>query len=191
MISIVFIGISLSMDAFAVTIANGINLKGFNIRHALVMAAYFGIFQFLMPLIGAFLASTVSGYISFFGPYISFVFLAFIGFRMIWSSLKIADSGASCNTRAAASNLNGKRLLVLAVATSIDALAVGVSFAFMDILLLPACLVIGAITFVICLAGGMIGCRIPWLTGRKAELAGGLILVAIGMKILVEGVFLK
>jgi putative Mn2+ efflux pump MntP len=188
MLAIALIGISLSMDAFAVTVVNGICIRGFNIRHALVMAAYFGAFQFLMPLIGSFLASTVSEHISLFGPYISFVILAFIGIRMIRSSYKDAVSRSGGKTEATGANLSGKRLLVLAVATSIDALAVGVSFAFMDIMLLPACLLIGAITFVVCVAGGMIGCRIPWLTGSRAELAGGVILTAIGIKILLEGV---
>ena len=189
MFSVVLIGISLSMDAFAVTLANGLSVKGFGLRHAFVMASYFGAFQFLMPLIGAFLAGTVSGYISFFGPYISFFFLAFIGFRMIWGAVRGPGSGSEGKTDAGVISLSGRRLIVLAVATSIDALAVGVSFAFMDIGLLPACIVIGAITFAVCFIGGILGCRIKWLTGKRAEFAGGLILIAIGVKILIEGVF--
>ena len=187
MLSIVLIGLSLSMDAFAVTVANGLSMKGFGLRHALTMAVCFGVFQFLMPLIGSFLASTVSVYISFIGPYISFVILAFIGARMIWGEIK--GPGRDDAAAGGVIRLDAKRLVVLAVATSIDALAAGVSFAFMDIALLPASIIIGAITFIVCLTGGLFGSRISWLTGKKAELFGGVILIAIGIKILIEGVF--
>ena len=90
---------------------------------------------------------------------------------------------------AVAKNLR-QTLIALAVATSIDALAVGVSFAFMDVALIPSCLIIGGVTFVICVGGGMLGRYIPWLTGKRAEIFGGLILIGIGIKLLIEGVFL-
>ena len=187
MLSILLIGISLSMDALAISITNGLTLKNFNWRHALWMGIYFGGFQFLMPLIGCLLGSTVSGYITAFGPYISFLLLAFIGGKMLLDSLRPCDEdGCGMPT------LSHRRLLAMAVATSIDALAVGVSFAFMEELsLFPACLLIGCTTFVISFAGAMLGSRIPGLSGKKAGILGGAVLIAIGIKLLVEGVFLK
>jgi putative Mn2+ efflux pump MntP len=189
MLSIVLIGISLSMDAFAISLTNGLTVKGFKLRHALLMALYFGGFQFLMPLLGYFLAGTVSDYVSRFGPYISFFLLAFIGGKMFWGAVRGGDTEESGAVQGA--RLSHGRLLAMAIATSIDALAVGVSFVFMDgVSIVPACLVIGAVTFVICVAGGMLGKYIPWLTGKRAEIVGGLILIGIGVKLLIEGVFL-
>ena len=187
MLSILLIGISLSMDAFAVSVANGLTLKDFNVRHALWMGLWFGGFQFLMPLIGFLLGSTVSRYVTAFAPYISFALLAFIGGKMLLDSLKTdgeADEGMS--------TLSHRALLAAAVATSIDALAVGVSFAFIEgVRLLPSCLLIGCTTFVISFGGAMLGSRIPGLSGKKAGIVGGLVLIGIGIKLLIEGVFLK
>ncbi|MCM1149258.1 MAG: manganese efflux pump MntP family protein [Butyricicoccus sp.] len=183
MISILLIGVSLSMDAFAVSVTNGLTLKGFRPAHALWMGLYFGFFQFLMPLIGCLLGSTVSGYISAVGPYISFALLAFIGGKMLLDSLRGGgedDAGMLL--------LSHKRLLALAVATSIDALAVGVSFAFMDVKLLPSCTLIGCTTFTISVAGAFLGRAIPNVSGKKAGIAGGLVLVGIGVKLLLEGI---
>ena len=163
MLSILLIGISLSMDAFAISVANGLTLKNFNIRHALWMALYFGGFQFLMPLIGYFLGSTVSHYVDRFGPYISFALLAFIGGKMLLDAVRGGDDASGQET------LTHKSLLASAVATSIDALAVGVSFAFLeDVKLLPSCLLIGCTTFVISFGGAMLGSKIPGVSGKKA-----------------------
>jgi len=187
MLSILLIGISLSMDALAISITNGLTLKNFNFRHALWMGVYFGGFQFLMPLIGCLLGSTVSGYITAFGPYISFFLLAFIGGKMLLDSCRPGDE-----ENGGMQTLSHKRLLAMAVATSIDAMAVGVSFAFMeDISLLPSCILIGCTTFVISFFGAMLGSRIPGLSGKKAGILGGLVLIGIGIKLLIEGVFLK
>ena len=187
MFSILLIGISLSMDAFAISVTNGLTLKNFNIRHALWMGLYFGGFQFLMPLIGCFLGSTVSGYVSAVGPYISFALLAFIGGKMLFDALSSggeADEGML--------TLSHKKLLAMAVATSIDALAVGISFAFMeDVSLVPSCLLIGCTTFVISFCGAMLGSKIPGISGKKAGILGGVVLIGIGLKLLIEGVFLK
>ena len=186
MLSILLIGISLSMDAFAISVANGLTLKNFNIRHALWMALYFGGFQFLMPLIGYFLGSTVSRYVDRFGPYISFALLAFIGGKMLLDAVKGGEDEGGLET------LTHKALLAAAVATSIDALAVGVSFAFLeDVKLLPSCLLIGCTTAIISFGGAMLGSRIPGVSGKKAGIVGGLVLIAIGLKILIQGVFLK
>ncbi len=190
MLSILLIGVSLSMDAFAVSVTNGLTLKNFNVRHALWMGLYFGGFQFLMPLLGFLLGSTVSHYIMRFGPYISFLLLAFIGGKMLLESARPAKDDEA--DEGGMSELSHKSLLAAAVATSIDALAVGVSFAFQeDVKLLPSCLLIGCTTFVISFLGALLGSRIPGLSGRRAGIVGGLVLIGIGIKLLVEGVFLK
>ncbi|MBQ8975172.1 MAG: manganese efflux pump, partial [Oscillospiraceae bacterium] len=123
---IFLIAVSLALDAFAVSVTSGLTVRGFNIKHSLLMGTYFGMFQFVMPLLGWLLGSTVSQYVSRYGPWIAFALLAFIGGRMIVSALR---SGGA----APIGKLTHRRLLVLAVATSIDAFAVGVSFAFMEI----------------------------------------------------------
>ena len=187
MLSILLIGVSLSMDAFAISVTNGLTLKPFRLRYALWMGIYFGGFQFLMPLAGYLLGSTVSRYVDAFGPYISFFLLCFIGGRMVFESLKSAgeaDEGMAA--------LSHARLLVMAIATSIDALAVGVSFAFMESFrLLPSCALIGCTTFVISFTGAVLGSRNPCISGRRAGVLGGLVLIAIGIRLLVEGVILK
>ena len=187
MLSILLIGISLSMDALAISITNGLTLKNFNLRHALWMGVYFGGFQFLMPLLGCLFGSTVSAYVTALGPYISFFLLAFIGGKMLFDSLRPGgDDEAGMQT------LSHKKLLAMAVATSIDALAVGVSFAFMEnVSLLPSCILIGCTTFVISFFGAILGSKIPGLSGKKAGILGGLVLIGIGIKLLIEGVFLK
>ena len=186
MLSILLIGVSLSMDAFAISVTNGMTLaKPFHIRYAAWMGLYFGGFQFLMPLLGWLLGSGVKGYVEAWGPYISFFLLAFIGGKMIFDS---ARSGAE---ETGMTTLSHPKLLMMAIATSIDALAVGVSFAFMeDLSLLSSCALIGCTTFVLSFAGALIGSRIPGLSGRKAGVIGGVVLIAIGVKLLVEGVFL-
>ena len=168
MLSVILIGISLSMDAFAVSVTNGIAMRPFKAGYALWHGLYFGAFQFLMPLAGYILGSTVSGYVTAIGPYVSFALLAFIGGMAV---------------------LSHKRLLALAVATSIDALAVGVSFAFSPpgpgVVL--SCAVIGCTTFLIAFGGAMAASRIPGIRPKTAEIAGGIILVGIGVKLLLEG----
>lgn len=187
LLSILLIGVSLSMDAFAVSVTNGLTLEKFKVRHALWMGLYFGGFQFLMPLLGFLLGSTVSHYIMRFGPYISFALLAFIGGKMLLESLRPTG-----DDEAGMTDLSHRSLLAAAVATSIDALAVGVSFAFQEELrLLPSCLLIGCTTFVISFLGAILGSRIPGLSGKKAGVVGGCVLIGIGIKLLVEGVITK
>ena len=123
------------------------------------------------------------------GPYISFALLAFIGGKMLLEGVRPLKEGDDAEGM---SVLSHKSLLAAAVATSIDALAVGVSFAFQeDIRLLPSCLLIGCTTFLISFLGAMLGKSIPGLSGKKAGIVGGLVLIGIGIKLLVEGVFLK
>ena len=182
MLSVLLIGISLSMDAFAVAVTNGLTLRPCRAGHALWMGLYFGAFQCLMPLAGNVLGGTVSGYATAFGPYISFALLAFIGGKMIVESLHP-------ETEAGMSVLSHRKLLALALATSIDALAVGVSFAFSPPAMgvAPACVLIGCTTFVIAAAGGFLGSRIPGIHPAKAGIVGGCVLIAIGSKLLIEG----
>lgn len=186
MLSILLIGVSLSMDAFAIAVTNGLTLKPLRLRYALWMGLYFGAFQFLMPLAGYYLGSTVSRYVDAFGSYISFFLLAFIGGKMLFDSLRPGGEDEGMTT------LSHGKLLLMAVATSIDALAVGVSFAFMDGLrLLPSCALIGCTTFVTSFAGALLGSRIPGLSGKRAGVLGGAVLIAIGVRLLIEGVILK
>ena len=171
------------MDAFAVTVTNAITLRPFRTRDELWSAAYFGFFQFLMPLLGGLLAGTFSGHVSRFGPYISFVLLGFIGIKMICDAVQGGDAEQG------GSALTHSRLLALAVATSIDAMAVGVSFAFSP----PSpgiwlsCALIGCTTFVLTLLAAVLGSRFS-LHPRKAGILGGAVLLCIGVKLLLEGI---
>ena len=184
MLPVLLIGISLSMDAFAVTVANAVTLRPLRRRDALWSAVYFGGFQFLMPLLGALLAGTVSGYLIRLGPFISFIMLGYVGVRMILDAVKPGEDAAGYDS------LSHARLLALAVATSIDALAVGVTFAFSP----PApglwlsCAVIGCTTFLLTLLAVFLGGRFQNLHPRKAGIAGGAVLLFIGIKLLLEGI---
>lgn len=183
MFDILLIGVGLSMDAFAVSVTNGLTLKDFSWKHAVWMGVYFGFFQFLMPLLGFLLGSTVSEYVSAWGPYISFFLLAFVGGKMLWESLKKSGDDDGLTT------LSHWRLLVMAVATSIDAMAVGVSFAFTPGLrLLPSCALIGCTTFVIAFVGAELGHRFSGIDPKRAGVIGGCVLLGIGIKILLEGI---
>ena len=181
MLSILLIGVGLSMDAFAVSVTSGLTVKGFGPKHACLLGLYFGGFQFLMPLIGYLLGSTVSGLVSAWAPYISFFLLAFVGVKMLVEAIKGGD-------KAVCTQLKHSQLLVMAVATSLDALAVGLSFAFMEgVSLLPSCLLIGCTTFVLCFLGGMAGGKIPGVSCKTSGILGGVVLCGIGIKLLIEG----
>lgn len=181
MLSILLIGVGLSMDASAVSVTSGLTVKGFGPKHAALLGIYFGVFQFLMPLIGYLLGSTVSSFVSDYAPYISFFLLAFVGVKMLVEAIRGGDE-AVCHTQ-----LKHSQLLVMAIATSLDALAVGISFAFMDVPLLASCVMIGCTTFVLCFIGGMVGGKIPGVSCKTAGIAGGVVLCGIGIKLLIEG----
>ena len=182
MLSVILIGISLSMDAFAVSVTNGIAMRPFKTGYALWHGLYFGAFQFLMPLAGYILGSTVSGYVTAIGPYVSFALLAFIGGKMILEAVRGGEEGSG-----GMAVLSHKRLLALAVATSIDALAVGITFALLPDVNVPlAVCLIGITTFVCSAAGLKVGNLFGLKYKAKAELAGGIILILIGLKILLE-----
>lgn len=184
MIEVLLIAVSLAMDAFAVSVSSGISVRGFGPRQALRMGLWFGFFQFAMPVAGWVLGSGVSGYIEAVDHWVAFGLLAFIGGRMAWEALR-----SPCVPADAPTELTARRLAVLALATSIDALAVGVTLAFVDVDILFSASVIGVVAFALSVAGGLLGRRLGCLFQRRAEVLGGLVLIGIGVKILVEHLY--
>lgn len=182
---IFLIGIGLSMDAFAVAVCKGLCMKRINYKHTFVIALFFGGFQALMPLIGYFLGTFFESYITAVDHWIAFALLMYIGGKMLYDTFSSDDEEIVCPV---ISRLNIKELFLLAIATSIDALAVGITFSFYkntNIFLNIS--VIGVTTFVIAAAGVAIGNKFGTRFKKKAEIAGGVILVLIGVKILLEG----
>ena len=179
-------GIALAMDAFAVSICKGIKMKKLKWSHLVIIAIFFGGFQMLMPLIGWLLGSQLVQYIEKFDHWIAFGLLAFIGVKMAIESFKKEDDECDCCKDA--QKLDLKELFVLAIATSIDALAVGITFAlYPDVNIVSAISVIGIVTFVICSGGVLIGHKFGAKFKSKAEFLGGVVLVIIGLKLLIEG----
>jgi putative Mn2+ efflux pump MntP len=177
---ILFIAIGLSMDAFAVSIAAGSVCRDLKVRHALRMALFFGGFQAVMPIIGFLAGLGLKSFISAYDHWIAFGLLVLVGGKMIYESLKIG---------AAEKNLDPSNLLVLlalSVATSIDALAIGITLSVLTTSILGAAGIIGLVTFALSYAGILIGKRFGHFFESKIEIIGGLILIAIGVKILVE-----
>jgi manganese efflux pump family protein len=182
LIFILGLAIALAMDCFAVTLGMACGSRGLDGKQALRMGLAFGGFQAAMPVIGWFAGDRALALIRGFDHWIAFALLALIGGRMIRESLQMSDEEKACRP----DQTRGSRLLVLALATSIDALAVGLSLGVVGAgVFLPA-VVIGATSFVMTLAGAGIGPALGRVFGKRAELAGGLILIAIGAKILIE-----
>lgn len=180
LIELLLIAIGLSMDAFAVSICKGLNMTKLSYKNCTVIALFFGGFQALMPLLGWLLGSQFSKYITAVDHWIAFALLAFIGGKMIYEALKKDETGTEN-----ADILKIKELFLLAIATSIDALAVGITFALLDsVNIYFSISVIGAVTFVFSFAGVIIGNKFGCKYKSKAELIGGIILVGIGLKIL-------
>ena len=176
-------GVGLAMDAFAVSICKGLGMRKVNGKQALVIGLFFGGFQALMPMIGWLLGRQFEQYIVSIDHWIAFVLLAFIGGKMIAEARKPEEEEATIEMD---QPLDLKELLVMTVATSIDALAVGISFAFLNYPLVEAVTVIGVTTFFISVAGVYIGNYFGNKYQKKAEMAGGVILILIGTKILLE-----
>lgn len=177
------IGVGLSMDAFAVSVCKGLNMRGkVNIKHAGVIALFFGGFQALMPLVGYFLGIGFEKYITKIDHWIAFLLLGFIGGKMIVEAIKEWNA----EDKQEEDKLDIKELTILAVATSIDALAVGITFAFLSVNIWSAISIIGVTTFVLSIIGVVIGNKFGSRYKSKAELAGGIILVLMGIKILLE-----
>lgn len=183
--AIFLIAVSLALDAFAVAVSCGVSVPGFGKRQALRVALWFGGFQSAMTLGGWRLGSGVSSYIRAVDHWVAFALLFFIGGKMVWESL--TKSSRTEKRETVAPELTARRLSMLALATSIDALAVGISMAFlegMDIRLAAG--MIGAVAFALSLMGGVLGRRLGRLFQTRAQLAGGLVLVGMGLHILGE-----
>lgn len=173
------IAIGLSMDAFAVSVCKGLSVKKLRIKHVLLVGLYFGFFQGMMPLLGYFLGSQFQSYIVNIDHWVAFVLLAVIGIGMIREACSKEEE--ACND-----SFDIKTMVLLAVATSIDALAVGVTFAFLQVQIVPAVCFIGIITFLFSAVGVKIGNVFGAKYKSKAELFGGIVLILIGLKILLE-----
>lgn len=180
---ILMIGIGLSMDAFAASVCKGLSMREATAKNILTIGVFFGGFQALMPLIGYSLGKQFEEYIVSVDHWIAFVLLAFIGGKMIIDVFN-DEEDESCGVRE--NELRLQEVLVLAVATSIDALAVGISFAFLRVEIESAVLIIGVTTLILSSAGVIIGNRFGSKYKNKATLAGGVILILIGLKILLE-----
>ena len=177
---IFIIGVSLSMDAFAVAVCKGLTLCKVKLSHSVTVGLYFGIFQAVMPLIGYFLASTVASKIADYSFYIAFALLLLIGANMIREAIKGDDD--TCTV-----SLSFKEMVPLALATSIDALAVGVSFALVDVEIFSSVGLIGITTFVLSAIGVALGAFVGSKFRKVATIIGGSVLVLMGVKILLEG----
>lgn len=179
MMEIFFISMGLAMDAFAIAICKGLAMKKLDIKKAIIIGLYFGIFQAVMPIIGYFLGATFEILVTKIDHWITFILLVFIGTNMIKESFE--KESKNCND-----NVDFKTMIILAIATSIDALAVGITFTFFKANLLTSALIIGIVTFILSILGVKIGNKFGDKYQNKAEFIGGLVLILIGIKILVE-----
>ncbi|ADZ82152.1 manganese efflux pump MntP family protein [Cellulosilyticum sp. ST5] len=181
LLELFILAVGLSMDAFAVAISKGLSMKKMSFKNAIIIGLYFGIFQAVMPLIGYCLGTRFEDKITAFDHWIAFFLLGFIGINMIREALSKEDDEAEEDD-----SLSFKSMSVLAIATSIDALAVGVTFAFLNVNIIPAVSFIGIVTFALSILGVKIGNVFGSKYKSKAELAGGLILIGMGLKILLS-----
>jgi len=179
-ISIIFIAFGLAMDAFAVSITSGITIKSLKINNALKIAAFFGLFQAIMPIIGWLSGLSFREIISDVDHWIAFGLLFLIGCKMIYESSKMEVDNNKINP------LNLYVLLMLSIATSIDALAIGLTLSFLNVSIILPSIIIGAITFLLSVIGVYFGNKFGHYFERKIEMVGGFILIGIGIKILIE-----
>ena len=179
LLELFILAVGLSMDAFAVSVCKGLSVKKMEPKHALICGAYFGGFQALMPTIGYLLGSQFESMITQIDHWIAFVLLGIIGINMIKESREDEDEELNAS-------FDVKTMLALAVATSIDALAVGITFAFLDTPILEAITIIGITTMIISIVGVVIGNYFGGKYKHKAELVGGIILVLLGVRILIQ-----
>ncbi len=184
--TLVFLSVGLAMDAFAVSITNGLCYPHLKTKHALFDGLTFGFFQMAMPIIGYFIGSTFSFAIRAVDHWIALILLCFIGGNMVREAVTQLRHPECPSNRSA---FNAKLLFVQGIATSIDALAIGVSFAVMDVSIITAAALIGIITFGFSFGGIFIGKKFGGLLKEKAEMIGGFILIFIGLKIFIEHMF--
>lgn len=186
-VELFLLGVGLSMDAFAVAVCKGLGMHRVNYKHAVIIALFFGGFQALMPLVGWALGTQFESFVTPVDHWIAFVLLAFIGGKMLWDAFheeKDDEDGCGCNKDN--DRLDLQELALLAVATSIDALAVGITFAFLQVDIVPAIVTIGITTFVLSLVGVIVGNQFGSRFERPATIAGGVVLILLGVKILLE-----
>lgn len=179
LINILGISVALAMDAFSISICKGLTINKFSLKLTLECGLWFGIFQGLMPIIGYFFGKQFESFITNIDHWIAFGLLLLIGINMIRGALKDENEDFSDKN-------NFKMMFLLAIATSIDALAVGISFAFLQVNIWKSSSIIGATTFIFCFAGASIGNYLGNKFSKKAEIIGGIILILIGTKILLE-----
>lgn len=182
--TLLLMGVGLSMDAFAVSICKGLSMRKVNKKQCLVIGLFFGGFQALMPFIGWVLGSQFEQYITSIDHWIAFILLGFIGGKMVMEAIREKDEAVEVGKMDPPLDL--KEMFILAIATSIDALAVGITFAFLQVPIVEAISIIGITTFVISVIGVYVGNFFGNRYKKKAELAGGMILILIGLKILLE-----
>lgn len=180
LLTILLIALALSMDAFAVSIASGIAIKRLRIEHALTIALWFGIFQAVMPLVGWLGGVNLRDLLSGIDHWVVFGLLLFIGIKMIWEAFQIEPIEKEANP------LDVRILFSFSLATSLDALAIGVSFALLGMPVVMPVIIIGAVTFLVSFAGVWIGDRGEHFFGKKMEIVAGIILIAIGIRVLVS-----
>ena len=183
-VELFLIGVGLSMDAFAVSICKGLGMKRLNMKQALVIGLFFGGFQALMPLIGWALGTQLADFITPIDHWIAFILLALIGGKMLFDAFRGDDEGEAGEPKD--TRLDFKELLMLAIATSIDALAVGITFAFLGVNIVWAIAVIGVTTFALSVVGVAVGHAFGARYEKGATIAGGIVLILIGCKILLE-----
>ncbi len=177
------IGVGLSMDAFAVSICRGLAMQRLNWKNAVVIGLYFGGFQALMPFTGWLLGSTFARYIQSVDHWVALILLVFIGVNMIREAMGDEEEEEESYLE---EKLDHKQMFLMAVATSIDALAVGVTFAFLNVSIVPAISIIGCTTFALSIIGVVVGNFFGMRYKKRAEIIGGVILILLGVKILLE-----
>lgn len=182
LLTTLFMGFALAMDAFAVSITKGITLRKINTFISFKIAFFFGVFQAIMPLIGWLLGIKFQSYITAIDHWIALFLLSFIGLKMIFEAYE--DNNNPEISVTCENELNNKELIILSIATSIDALAVGISFAFLNVNIFPLCLSIGIITFILCFIGVMVGSFLGPIFKNYSQIVGGIILILIGINIL-------
>lgn len=182
-VELLLIGVGLSMDAFAVSVCEGLGMSRLSIRQATVISLFFGGFQALMPLIGWVLGSQLADLITPIDHWIAFALLAFVGGKMLWDAFHEDDEQGE---EAQDAKLDLKELIMLAIATSIDALAVGITFAFLQVAIVPSVAIIGVVTFMLSFVGVAVGHFFGARFEKPATIAGGVVLILIGVKTLFE-----
>jgi manganese efflux pump family protein len=179
-LAIIFVAVALAMDAFAVSIASGITIRNLKVHHALTIAAWFGFFQSLMPFLGWLGGVTLKSYVTGFDHWVIWGLLCFVGGKMIYEVTVIERAEEKTNP------LDIDVLFFLSIATSLDAVAAGISFALMSVSIATPALTIGVITFAMCFCGVLIGKKFGHFFEKKIEVVGGLILIVLGFKILIS-----